>query len=372
MIHLYRPLPTIELAVIVLLAMQGCSNVGDSSSGASTAPRGLGPVNSKGSEQPFAGQTLNVFNWSDYIDQSLIYQFEQRTGAKIQYDNYSSDAELETKLLTGDTDYDVVFPSDRSMTPLIGKGKLAELDKSLLPNLRNIDPKFLHPRFDIENRHSVPYFWGTAAVGIRTDKVAGPVMGFEALFDQRYRGHITMLDDPENVVALTLIHLGLPMNSTADADLSRARDLLVKQKTLIQAYTSDAYKEKLINGEAWVALGWSGDLLQARKEQPKIRVIIPQGGTMIWLDNIAIPSGARNVRLAHAFIDFLMEPEVAARNANAVQYPTPNASARALVDRQLLEDPAVYPPPQVLERCDWLQDRGAAIAKIEQVWQQVK
>jgi spermidine/putrescine transport system substrate-binding protein len=275
-------------------------------------------------------------------------------------------------MLTGGGGYDVVFPSDRSMPPLVNKGKLAPLDKQLLPNLKHIEPKFLDARFDRGNRFSVPYFWGTVAVGIRTDHVTGPVQGFEVLFDPRYKGRITMLDDPENVVAIVLLYLGLPMNSTEDAHLAKVKEVLTRQRPLVQAYTSDTFKEKLISGEAWVVLGWSGDILQASKEQDKVRAIVPATGTMIWADSMAIPIDARNPRLAHDFINYLLEPEIAARNANFVQYATPNAAARKLVNKTLLADPTVYPPPQVLERCQWLLDRGPDIAKIEQLWQEVK
>ena len=279
------------------------------------------------------------------------------------YDNYSSDAELDTKVLTGSSEYDVVFPSDRSMTPLIKKEKLAPLDKAKLPNIKHMDPKFMDARFDRGNKYSVPYFWGTAAVGIRTDHVTEPVKGFEVLFDPKYKGRITMLDDPENVVAIVMLHLGRPMNSTDDADLAKVKELLKKQRPLVQAYTSDGYKEKLISDEAWVVLGWTGDILQARKDQKKIKAIIPESGSMIWADSMAIPSNALNPELAHAFINFLMEPAIAAKNANFVQYPTPNKAAYEMVDAALKQDPAIYPPAAVLDRCQWLLDRGPAISQ---------
>src|SRR5262249_37631005 len=167
----------IGLAAAVLLAA-GCS----------------GSPNTPSADQPFAGQTLRVFNWSDYIDPDLIPEFERRTGAKVEYDNYSSDAELETKLLAGGGGYDVIFPSDRSMVPLVKKARLAALDRHLLPNWKNLDPQFLGSPHDPQNRYSVPYFWGTLAVGVRTDHVKEPVKDFSALFDERYRGHITMPD----------------------------------------------------------------------------------------------------------------------------------------------------------------------------------
>jgi spermidine/putrescine-binding protein len=322
----------------------------------------------------YAGQKLNVYNWSDYIsdDPDLIAEFEKRTGAKVQYDNYASEAELETKLLTGGGGYDVIFPSDKSMVALVAKDLLAEIDKDQLPNFKHLDPKFLGAPYDPQNKYSVPYFWGTVAVGIRTDHVKKDVKGFEVLFDEEYKGRITMLDDAENVVAAVMLHLGHPMNSTDDRHLAEVKELLVKQKPLVQAYTSDIYKEKLISGEAWVALGWSGDILQAAAENENVKAIVPETGTMIWVDSMAIPADAGNVPLAYEFINFLLDPEIAAQNAEWVQYPTPNVAAKKLLSAETLENPAIYPSDEVLDRCEWLKDRGKAIEKIEAVWREVR
>ena len=185
-----------------------------------------------------------------------------------------------------------------------------------------------------------------------------------------------MLDDAENVVAATLLNLGLPMNSVAQPDLNAAQDALLEQKPLVQAYTSDAYKERLISGDAWASLGWSGDLIQAadtaEEEGLEVQVIVPATGTMVWLDSMAIPRAATNPELAHRFIDFLLDPAVAAQNAQHVHYPTPNQAARMLLPPEDQQDANVYPPPATLARCKWLEDRKQDIAKIEAVWRAVK
>jgi spermidine/putrescine transport system substrate-binding protein len=181
-----------------------------------------------------------------------------------------------------------------------------------------------------------------------------------------------MFDDAENNIAVALMHLGRDMNSLADDDLAAAREVLLAQKPLVQAYTSDSFKERLMAGDSWVALGWSGDLMQAQAEKPEIRVIVPSTGTMLWIDSIAIPHDARHEALAHEFIDFLLEPAIAARNAEFVKYATPVAAARSLLAKELAGDPAVYPPESTLKNCDWLQDRGSGITKLEDVWRAVK
>jgi len=325
------------------------------------------------------GRQLKVFNWSDYIADDVLPEFEQRTSCDVVYDNYSSDSELEARLSTAAGRYDVVFPSDRAMAALVAKNLLHELDHSKLTNLRHIDRNFLAPPFDPTNRFSVPYFWGTLAVGVRTDLISDAVQGLEVLFNPRYRRRITMLDDMENVVAAALSHLGLPMNSVDPHDLQQAEQLLVQQRPLVQAYTSDAYRERLIAGEAWAALGWSGDLLQADRElqssgrgSARVRVIIPASGTMLWLDSMVIPKGAANVDLAHQFIDFLLAPAVAVRNALKVQYATPNVTAREQLPAAMLADESIYPAPATLKRCEWLQNRGPDIEKIERIWRVVR
>lgn len=315
---------------------------------------------------------LNVFNWSDYIAPELVAEFEAQTGCVVVYDNYSSDAELETKLISAGGGYDVAFPSDRAMAALLAKQVVGHIDLAKLPNVQYIDPTFLKPRFDPTNRFSVPYFWGTLAVGLRTDHVAEPVTSFAPLFDPRFGGKITMLDDAESVVAGTLAYLGLPLNSTKAGDLARVKQLLVRQRPLVEAYTSDAYKERLLGGEAWVALGWNGDLRQAADENPQIRTVVPERGTMIWMDNMIVPSNAPSADLAHAFINFLLDPAIAARNAEYVHFATPNRAALALLPKELRDDQSVYPPAEVIARCQWLEDRGPAIVKIEELWREVR
>jgi spermidine/putrescine-binding protein len=185
-----------------------------------------------------------------------------------------------------------------------------------------------------------------------------------------------MLDDAENVVAAVLLHLGRPMNSFARPDLDAAQRELIVQKPLVQAYTSDAYKERLITGDAWASLGWSGDLIQAAdvaaEDETEVQVIVPPQGTMIWLDSMAIPRAAGQVELAHEFINFLLDPAIAVRNADYVHYPTPNRAAFDMLPAESRDDANVYPPQATLDRCQWLGNRGADIAKIEAVWRAVK
>lgn len=315
---------------------------------------------------------LRIFNWSDYIAPHLLERFASLHKCQIVYDSYASDAELETRLATGGGGYDLVFPSDRALVPLLAKQLLQPLDKSRVPAARHLDPQFLGIPADQTNEYSLPYFWGTLAIGIRSDRVQPRPDSFAVLFDRRYRGRITVLDDLEATIGAALMHLGYPLNSVDPQHLAAAAQLLRAQRPLLQAYTSDSYKERLIAGEAWVALGWSGDLVQASQEEERIDVIVPQGGTMLWVDSMAIPRAARRPDLAHTFIDFLLDPHVARDNALAVQYATPNTAAFRLLPDEVRADLRVYPPKEVLRRSQWLAYRGPQIARLEAVWRQVR
>lgn len=330
-----------------------------------------GPNQSIG-DGPFSGQTLSVFNWSDYIDPTVVEEFERRTGARVQYDTYSSDSELEAKLLTGNSGYDVIFPSDRSLPMLLKKQLIAKLDLKKIPNRRHIHPRYLTTPADPQGEYAVPYFTGAVAVVINSDHVSGNVHSWDVLFDPRYKGRITMFDDPETVVATVMLKLGFPMNSTEPEHLAAVQRLLIEQRGLVQAYTTDDFKERLIRGDAWVAFGWSGDLLQARGEKPEIRLVLPEEGTMLFIDAMCVPATSKHFELAHAFIDFLHEPEIAAKNAVFVRFATPNRAARELLPDDLRNDPTVYLPDAYADRCQWLKDKGPEIEKIERLWQAVR
>lgn len=319
-----------------------------------------------------SGHQLHVFNWDAYIDPDVLAEFEASRECRVVYDNYSSETELESRLVTGTSGYDVVFPSDRTMDLLIRRNLIEPLDRSKLTNTKHLDERFLARDFDPDNAFSVPYFWGTAALAVRTDHVTDQPRSFAPLFDRRYAGRIVSLDDAENMVAIALLHLGLPMNSPRQADLQRAGDLLKQQVPLVQAYTSDAYKEKLISGDAWVAVGWNGDLRQAADEEPLIAVINPSDGTMVWLDSMVIPRSAPHADLAHDFINYLMDPEIAARNAEFVHFGSPNQAARELLPEELRADTAIYPPDEVIAKSEYLKARGAGIVPVEQLWREVR
>jgi putrescine transport system substrate-binding protein len=313
-------------------------------------------------------KVLNVYNWSDYIDPAVIEDFQKETGIAVSYDVFDSNEVLETKLLTGNSGYDVVVPSAYFLERQIQAGVFRKLDRARLPNLANLDPG-LQARVAVHdpgNEHSVIYMWGTTVIGYDVAKVAAimpdaPTDSWDLVFDpaviSRFKDcGVSLLDDPTDMVATALLWLGKDPNSQSEADLQLAEDALLAIRPYIRTIHSSQYIEDLANGEICIAVGYSGDMLQARDRAEEagtgveVSFTIPQEGALMWFDTLAIPADARHPGNAHAFIDYLLRPEVAAANSNYVNYATANAAAMALVNEELRNDPGIFPTPEVKER----------------------
>jgi len=313
-------------------------------------------------------KALNVYNWSDYIDPAVIAQFEAETGIEVRYDVFDSNEVLETKLLTGNSGYDVVVPSAYFLERQIQAGVFRKLDKSRLPNLANLDPDLVQraAAHDPGNEHGVVYMWGTTGIGYDAAKVAAilpdaPVDSWSLVFDpaviSRFKDcGVSVLDDPTDMVATVLLWLGKNPNSQDEADLKLAEARLLAIRPYIRSIHSSQYIEDLANGEVCIAVGYSGDVLQSRDRAAEagkpadIRFSIPKEGALMWFDTLAIPADATHPDNAHAFINFLMKPEVAAANSDFVNYANANAAATDLVNEELRNDPGIYPTPEVKAR----------------------
>lgn len=310
-------------------------------------------------------KVLHVYNWSDYIAEDTIKNFEQKTGIKVTYDVFDSNDMLETRLLAGNSGFDVVVPSASFLERQIKAGVFRELDKSQLPNLSNMDPDIeqrvaLH---DPGNKHAVTYMWGTTGVGYNVEKVRKilgdtPLDSWSQIFDPneiaRFKDcGVSVLDAPDEVLKIVLQWMGRDPNSQKDEDLIAAAEKLQLIRPYIRKIHSSQYIDDLANGEMCVAIGWSGDILQARDRAAeagqgvKVAYSIPKEGTVVWFDMLAIPSDAKHPKNAHAFINYLMEPQVAANNSNFVKYANANAAALPLVKDEVKNDPGIYPPPEV-------------------------
>jgi len=311
------------------------------------------------------GQEVNVYNWSDYIDPAMLEKFTAETGIKVNYDVFDSNEVLETKLLAGNTGYDVVVPSASFMERQIKAGVFQKLDRSKLPNWSNLDPEILQrvALHDPGNEHSVNHMWGTDGVGYNEGKIKAimpkaPLDSWDMIFDPKVVSKfkdcgVSVLDAPTELTAVILAYIGKDPNSQDPADLKLVEDKLMTIRPYIRMIHSSQYIDALANGEICLALGWSGDVLQARDRAEEagqgnvIKYFVPKEGTIIWFDMYAIPADAPHPDNAHAFINFMMKPEVAAANSNFVNYATGNAASVPLVNEEVRNDPGVYPPPEV-------------------------
>jgi putrescine transport system substrate-binding protein len=312
-----------------------------------------------------AEKVLNVYNWSDYIDTTVLEDFQNETGIKVNYDVFDSNEVLETKLLAGNTGYDIVVPSASFLERQIKAGVFQKLDKSRLPNLKNLDAEItqrvaLH---DPGNEHSVTYLWGTSGVGYNEAKIKermpdAPVDSFAMFYDPKVVSKfadcgVTLLDAPSEVLGTVLIYLGRDANSERPEDLAEAEKVLMAIRPYIKYINSSKYIEDLANGEICLALGWSGDVLQARDRANEagkgitIKYLIPREGAVMFFDMLAIPKDAKHVKNAHLFIDYLLRPEVAAKNTNFVNFANSNAASLPLVSDEVKNDRGIYPSDEV-------------------------
>jgi putrescine transport system substrate-binding protein len=315
-----------------------------------------------------AGQeekVLHVYNWSDYIAEDTIKNFEEKTGVKVTYDVFDSNDVLETKLLAGNSGFDVVVPSASFLERQIKAGVFQKLDKSQLPNLSNMDKEIMDrvALHDPGNEHSVPYLWGTTGIGYNEAMVKkilrdAPIDSWNFIYDPKLAAKfkdcgISLLDAPDEILKTVLAWLGRDPNSQKAEDLKAAQDVLMKIRPYVRKIHSSQYIEDLANGDICVAVGWSGDILQARDRAVEagqgvtVKYAIPKEGTIVWFDMLAIPADAKHPKNAHAFINYLMDPQVAANNSNFVNYANGNAAALAMVDDKVKNDPGVYPTPEV-------------------------
>jgi putrescine transport system substrate-binding protein len=308
---------------------------------------------------------LHVFNWSDYIAEDTVPNFEKQSGIKVTYDVFDSNEVVETRLLAGNSGFDVVVPSASFLERQIKAGVFQELDKSQLPNLKNMDPDIMSRvgLHDPQNQYAVPYLWGTTGIGYNEDKIK-KILGsatpdswnyiFEPKLAAKFKDcGISLLDAPDEILKIVLTWLGRDPNSQQEQDLKAAEDKLMPIRPYMRKIHSSQYIDDLANGELCIAVGWSGDILQARDRAEeagqgvKIKYVIPKEGTIVWFDMLAIPADAKHPKNAHAFINYLMEPQVAANNSNFVNYANGNSASLAMVTDKVKSDPGIYPTPEV-------------------------
>ena len=318
-------------------------------------------------------KVLNLFIWTEYLPDSVIQKFTERTGIRINYDTYDSNEALLEKLQSGVADYDVVCPSDYMVSILVNEGLLNKVDTAQLKNFGNLEAKFLNQKFDPQNQHSVPYFWGTTGLGYNKQKITSVVDSWAVLFDPQYQGRILMLDDMRECFVAALKLRGYSLNETDPARLAEAAEMLKKQKALVQTYNSGDFAGLLAAGDVDLAHGYNGQIAKVVAENPdKLAYVMPKEGGTIWMDSLCIPAKARNVAAALQFIDFVLEPEISAEIVNAMHYASANGAAKAHIEPSILNDPAIYPADDTVSHCEFIEDIGDAVTVMDKFWTEIK
>jgi spermidine/putrescine transport system substrate-binding protein len=318
------------------------------------------------------GPRLNVFNWSSYVAPETVPAFEKETGARVRYAVYESNEEMLAKVMGGNSGWDVVFPSNYLVRPMIELGLLAPLDHRLLGNLKLLEPRFRRPAWDPDLASSVPYMWG--ATGIAYNRAVTPApRAWADLWRQDLKGRITMLDDPAEVLGACLKKLGYSINATGRPQLAEARREAIVQKPLLRAYLNAEVRDQLVAGDVLAAQLWATTARQATQEAAQLHFVYPAEGYALYVDTAVILRESSRAELAHRFLDYLLRPGVAAAAAQSSQTATVNAEARRLLPENMRTDPVLYPPPDVLSRGELFEPLQPAAQRLrDRIWTEIK
>ena len=314
-------------------------------------------------------QQLFLFNWGNYIDPELIKEFEAETGIQVVYETFDSNDAMEAKLKQGGTRYDIVFPSESSITKLVNQNLLQKLDHSKIKGLENISPFLLNSPVDNGNQYTIPYFWGTVGIMVNT-KYIDPesIQTWSDLWKEDFKNKVLILDGNREALGMALQSLGYSLNSKNENELHAAEVKLKELKPNVRAVLNEEIKTMMKLEEAPIGMGYSGDAAAVAEENPNVQYILPKDGSAVWTDNFAIAHTAVNVEGAYAFINFMLRPENAARNAAYVGYSTPNEKAKELMDPEVTSDETFYPSEEIINSLehyeylgiDWIQKYNEA------------
>ncbi len=352
------------IAGLTILAATFASGLAGCAKKAGDAPAATAPAKEAGK--------LNIYIWSAYLPKEVIDKFAAETGIKVNFDTYDSNEALLEKLQSGVADYDLVVPSDYMVRILVAEKLIQPIDHAKLPNIANLDPRFLDKKFDPKNQYSLPYFWGTTGFGYNKAKL-GELDSWQAIFDAKNKGRILMLDDMREVFGAALKSMGKSLNETDPAVLKQAADLLKKQKKLVATYNSGDFANILAAGDVDIAHGYNGQLAEVvAKEPEKLAYVVPREGATLWMDNVCIPAKARNLENAYRFLDYIMGAEVNAAIVNGVSYASANVPAKQFIQPEILNDASIYPSDEVIGRCEFLEDIGDTTTLLDEYWTEIK
>lgn len=344
----------LSIALLTISSMAGCS---------------------KQSEEAENGRVV-VYNWGEYIDPEVITMFEEETGIKVVYEEFETNEIMFPKVESGAVAYDVVCPSDYMIQRMIEADLLSEINFDNIPNISNIDATYLDQskQFDPENKYSVPYCWGTVGILYNKTMVDKPIDSWSALWDEKYKDNILMQDSVRDAFAVALKSAGYSLNSTDEAELNEAKELLIKQKPLVQAYVIDQVRDKMIGNEAAIGVIYSGEAIYTQRENSDLEYVIPKEGSNVWIDSWVIPKNAENKENAEAFINFLCRPDIALLNFEYITYSTPNKAARELIEDEDIKNSTIaFPDASALTNCETFKYLGSEEDELyTTLWNEVK
>ena len=325
-------------------------------------------------DKPFAGTQIKVYNWYEYIDEAVLDIFEEETGIHVNYVNFSQNEDMYTRLSTGAEVYDVVIPSEYMVERLIKEDLIAELDFDNIPNMENVLDNLLDPTYDPGNAHSVPYMWGTLGILYNTDLVDGEITSWQSLFDDKYAGSIFMMNSLRDTIGLGLKALGYSMNTRDPEELDKACALLVKQKQdkLVSGNFVDETKDKMVAGEAALAVIYSGDALYAMEKADNLAYVVPVEGSNVWVDGMCIPKGSEHKEAAEYFINFMCDPEIARMNMEYIYYSSPIKQVVEGLGEEQAANEALNPPEDVIARCEYYNDISDSMDLYEGIWMEIR
>lgn len=296
---------------------------------------------------------VNVYNWGEYIDMSVLEDFEAQTGIKVNYKTFDSNETMYSMLSGGGTNYDVIIPSDYMIARLIDEDMLEPLNFDNIPNFSDIDPELKNPEYDPENLYSVPYMWGLMGVIYDTTMVDEADTGsWDLLWNEKYANNIIMIDNSRDAIGIALKYLGYSYNTTDAAQITEAVDLLIQQKPILQGYAMDEIFGKLEGKNAAIGTYYYGDFLTMQENNPDLDFYLPEEGTNIYVDAMCIPKGAPNKDNAEAFINFMCSTEAGLKNCEEIWYSTPLLSVREELDPEVANDPMAYPDESIMAKCE--------------------
>lgn len=372
------PLAALAAFTTGILLLAGCGKPADSTKTTETPAASPAPETASspaaGPAQSKEDAVLNLFCWTEYVPQTVIDAFTAKTGIKVNVQNYESNEEMLQKLVSGGGKYDLIQPSDYMIEAMAKAGYLRPLDQAQIPNLKNIAPQFLDKSFDPGNKYSVPWMAGTVGIMVNTELVKDDIKGYKDVFQEKFKGKIITLDDARELVSWSLASQGIDVNDVTPETLEKAREVLKTWVPLIGAYDSTSPKDALLKGNVAIGVIWNGEggYILRDDTSGKFKWILPEEGTHLFIDSLAIPKTAKHPKNAELFMNFILQPEINKMVWEEFPYTNPNAEGRKLLTPEQLANAAAFPPDDVVEKMPIFKDIGDQASTVDEMINELK